>query len=385
MDKVNFFAKNILIALVMLFGVEVFGAGAVHRISIDEIVGFVEAAQYETTNGTQNKETLKKLNAIFSAYKTEASKGDAYSKYVLGMFCMLGYDGTTLTVNPTNGFAWLIESANGGYASAMYALGTFYSAEGFYNPKEAFKWYLCAAESGDVMAQTRVSDCYEHGIGTASNPTAAFMWCERAANNNDPEAQYKLATMYERGFGVRRDTRKCIYWFNAAARLGNKEAAKRIDEFNSVKEKLVAIFRKSSQIPRMLAEADKKRREGHALQMAKSSHNGFASRGGYGLSAYTDNSAANMRGSALCSEADAIESETENIKAEEKKYVDVVLDMFEVLKLTSYNYKHTLYVVPLSYQDGVLIAVNSKTRKIVKFNAAQSLSAESLDLLSEME
>lgn len=391
MDKVNFFAKNILIALVLLFGVEVFGATNVPHISLEEIAGLVESAEREAEfnaknpNGVKYKRAIKELLNTFATYKFEAAKGDAYSKYVLGIFCIRGFDGNVLASNLNKGISWLIESANGGYVQAMYMLGLIYSTGTIADIKESFKWYLCAAENDDVRAQMKVSRFYEEGIGTAANPEAAFMWCERAANNNEVEAQYKLATMYECGYGVGRDMRKCTYWLKSAARLGNKEAAKRIDEFDSVKAKLVELFEKSKKIPRMLAEADRKRSEGRALQMAKSSHNGFASRGGYGLGASTDNYAANRRGEALCAEADAIVAEVEKIKSENEKYVKIAFDILYSVELKSNDYKHTLNFIPLSYQDGVLIAVNCNTRKIVKFNAAQSLSAESLDLLSEME
>lgn len=391
MDKVNFFAKNILIAFVLLFGVEVFGATNVPHISFEEIDVLINSARREAEfnaknpNGVKYKRAINELFNTFATYKLEASKGDAYSKYVLGMFCVSGFDGAVLAVNKKKALAWLIESANGGYVQAMWTLGEIYSTEKVADTKEALKWFLCAAENGDVRAQMKVSRFYEEGIGTVANPEAAFMWCERAANNNEVEAQYKLATMYERGFGVGRDRRKSVYWLKSAARLGNKEAAKRIEEFDSLKAKLVEVFEKSRHVPRMLAEADRKRSEGRALQMAKSSHNGFASRGGYGLGASTDNYAANRRGEALCAEADAIVAEVEKIKAEENKYLKTAFDILYSVELKSSDYRHALDFIPLSYQSSVLIAINCKTRKIVKFNAAESLAPESLDLLSEIQ
>lgn len=103
------------------------------------------------------------------------------------------------------------------------------------------------------------------------------------------------------------------------------------------------------------------------------------------LGAATDNYAANRRGEALCAEADAIVAEVEKIKTEENKYLKTSFDILYSVELKSSNYRHTLDLIPLSYQSVGFIAINCKTRKIVKFKSAESFAPESLDLLSEMQ
>ncbi len=85
-------------------------------------------------------------------------------------------------------------------------------------------WLLCAAESGDARAQTRLARCLAEGEGIAANPKAAAAWYGRAAAQGDAAAQLALGRVLRAGHGVRRDAAQAAHWFEQAAGQGNREA-----------------------------------------------------------------------------------------------------------------------------------------------------------------
>ena len=69
------------------------------------------------------------------------------------------------------------------------------------------------------------------GLGGAKNYQAAGRWFLLAANSGDIRAHENLGILYQNGMGVRRDYVKAYMWFAiAAASQGNSEAAKRRDQ-----------------------------------------------------------------------------------------------------------------------------------------------------------
>lgn len=68
--------------------------------------------------------------------------------------------------------------ANNGDAQAAYDLGFLYnSGLGVEkNLREAFRWYLMAAQGGLLAAQEKVSLFYSVGVGTVKNDERSYFW-----------------------------------------------------------------------------------------------------------------------------------------------------------------------------------------------------------------
>lgn len=67
---------------------------------------------------------------------------------------------------------------------------------------QAFPVCLAAAEAGDVAAKSIVGECYDRGLGVASDPAQASRWWRDAAAGGSLEAQNLLAMKYYYGGSV---------------------------------------------------------------------------------------------------------------------------------------------------------------------------------------
>ena len=78
-----------------------------------------------------------------------------------------------------------------------------YESDGKY--KDAFKWYLEAANDGKIEAQLKVADYYFDGVYAKKDHTEACFWYSKAADGGNIEAMTKLADLYKDGFVVEKD------------------------------------------------------------------------------------------------------------------------------------------------------------------------------------
>ena len=118
------------------------------------------------------------------------------------------------------GFKLVLKAAERGYVGL--SLGNCY-AEGRgvrKNEKEAFKWYLRAAQQGSDMdiAQAVVGSWYEEGRGVEKNEAEAFRYysMEGAARG----WPCKVARCYEHGIGVEKNIDEAIKWYRKSIAKG---------------------------------------------------------------------------------------------------------------------------------------------------------------------
>ncbi len=92
----------------------------------------------------------------------------------------------------------LKDSAELGNVKDQLTLAVKYStADGVAKDQaEASRWYLMAAQGGDVHAMYEVSMRYTHGYGFTKNNAEADVWRQRAASKGHPEAAWEIAHMY---------------------------------------------------------------------------------------------------------------------------------------------------------------------------------------------
>jgi len=80
------------------------------------------------------------------------------------------------------------------------------------------------AESGDVVSQFGLGQCYENGTVVEKNEMLAAKWYRRAAEAGCADACYSLAQLYLSGKGVEKDRLEANCLFRRAATGGNLEA-----------------------------------------------------------------------------------------------------------------------------------------------------------------
>ncbi|MCI0539769.1 MAG: sel1 repeat family protein [Verrucomicrobiales bacterium] len=78
---------------------------------------------------------------------------------------------------------------------------------------------LPLAESGDRMAQNRVGEIYENGMGVASDYPRAAKWYRKAAEQGETRAHVNLAALYEKGLGVPKNPLLAAAWYRRATGL----------------------------------------------------------------------------------------------------------------------------------------------------------------------
>jgi len=88
------------------------------------------------------------------------------------------------------------------------------------NLRSALRFFLSAAQGGDVGAQVNAGYFYDRGIGVRRNRSAALYWYKRAYRRRDAGAANNIATIW-------RDEKKlklALSWFKKAVRLGDDGA-----------------------------------------------------------------------------------------------------------------------------------------------------------------
>lgn len=98
---------------------------------------------------------------------------------------------------------WWTLAAKGEYLPAQVELGKYYDK--CKNYKEAWNWYLLAAQQGNAWNQYIIGCRYRSGLGIKHNKQEAIRWLTLSANQNSGPAQNELALMYESGNGVKRN------------------------------------------------------------------------------------------------------------------------------------------------------------------------------------
>ncbi|MDR0486238.1 MAG: sel1 repeat family protein [Elusimicrobiota bacterium] len=119
----------------------------------------------------------------------------------------------------------LKKAAESGDAEANFNIGQMYDrgiGVSKKDEKEAFKWFLKAAELGYAKAQHKVALCFYYGrIGMPpQNFVETFKWFRKAAEQGLSDSQCCLGIMYLEGKGVSKDEKEAFKWFLKSAELG---------------------------------------------------------------------------------------------------------------------------------------------------------------------
>ncbi len=105
------------------------------------------------------------------------------------------------------------------------------------NYTEAFKWYLEAAEQGDMDAQRELGYMYQHGWGVEVSEEEAARWFLEAAEQGDMEAQCELGYIYKFGWGVEENEEVSAKWFRESAEQGYPEAQREMGNLSMFRKR----------------------------------------------------------------------------------------------------------------------------------------------------
>lgn len=132
----------------------------------------------------------------------------------------------------------LKDSAEAGNVNHQLTLAAKYStADGVVRDQaEASRWYLMAAQGGDVPAMYEVNMRYRHGHGLVKNIAEADVWRQRAAIGGHAEAALSMAHAYgvvtvqgaviskDRNADIGESSKQLVTWLSRAAESGSAAA-----------------------------------------------------------------------------------------------------------------------------------------------------------------
>jgi hypothetical protein len=90
--------------------------------------------------------------------------------------------------------------------------------------KDAYDYFLLAAELGNSVAQSFLGDMYYYGQGVQEDYAEAAKLYRKAAELGDAYAQYSLGWMFDTGKGVTEDCAEAIEWYRKSAAQGYSSA-----------------------------------------------------------------------------------------------------------------------------------------------------------------
>jgi hypothetical protein len=99
--------------------------------------------------------------------------------------------------------------------------------------KQAFAWWLKAAEQGGAQVQSTVAYMYLGGEGTTTDYARAMFWFQKAAAQGLAQAQIGIATLYQGGMGVPEDHEEAKIWYEKAIAQNDEKAKKRLAEMEA--------------------------------------------------------------------------------------------------------------------------------------------------------
>lgn len=146
------------------------------------------------------------------------------------------------TTQACHHFSEAVRLASGQLPAADYRLGLCH-ALGWGRPvdlREAFGWFLRAAEQGLAQAQTRVGVALWRGQGVDADPAKAVSWLRRAASAGELSGMTALGLMMQAGEVPGATARDGIDWLRRAAEAGDASAAFALAQAYRVGRGLVA-------------------------------------------------------------------------------------------------------------------------------------------------
>lgn len=164
----------------------------------------------------------QKALALFEEAEGNGESGDRRAPtYIRRAQTYVGADairGEAEEVSPEEGFAMLVENAEGGSDRALFEVGYAYEkgrgtqVSGY----KAAEYYRKAGETGYGRADYHLARLYEKGELVPQNMVLAVRHYRSAAKNDYPRAYLNLGRLYEKGVGVPQNASRARYYYHEA-------------------------------------------------------------------------------------------------------------------------------------------------------------------------
>jgi uncharacterized protein len=97
------------------------------------------------------------------------------------------------------------------------------------NDAESCNWWEAAANRGDSVAMTNIGLCLETGKGRAQDLAKAVGWYREAADRDSVVAMYNLGLAYEYGRGVEQSFEQALQWFQRSLDSNRLSTSSQLD------------------------------------------------------------------------------------------------------------------------------------------------------------
>lgn len=158
-------------------------------------------------------------------FQRAASRGSARALFELAI-CYR--NGIGVKQDDAEDGKFLRKAADSGYAGAQFAIAVQYRVDK--NPKEAFKWYVRAANQNHSGAMLAVGEMCEQGEGVAQDRAKAANCYAKAANTDGGmraearHARFCLDMLSNQGFGILANRQEAVRIYRQAAEAGDAKA-----------------------------------------------------------------------------------------------------------------------------------------------------------------
>ena len=194
------------------------------------------AKLYETGAGDLEKDSAK------AAYwlKQASDAGNLDARCEVAIRYLHGIEG--YPINKAKAFAMLQENAKQKHPASMREMGRLYDKglTGFVqqDERQAYSWFLKAADVDDSLAAVHLGYYYEMGKGGLKQDYAkAMTWYQKGVSQLEPIAMNNIGVMYYHGKGVARDIKEARRWWQMAAKFGSQDAERNLEIVQDAKEK----------------------------------------------------------------------------------------------------------------------------------------------------
>ena len=175
----------------------------------------------------------KNLDKSEFYYRMAAERGEKKSQYRVGMTYMMNRLGASFNLSSkrdtVKAYDWLIKSAIQNYGPAQYRIGQFYetgTSPCIRNLSKAMEWYQKSKDNGCISAIFGIGLLHANGLDEKNpNDKEAYKYFLCAAEKGNTEAMYKTGIYLYYGRGVEKDESEAIKWLQLAKDKGHDESS----------------------------------------------------------------------------------------------------------------------------------------------------------------
>jgi TPR repeat protein len=216
-------------------------SNAIHRIQSDSGLAKKRVKKKAKKSGEMSdkneqytvgliRQTNGDLESAIHLFKLSAAQGYDMAQYSLGNIYFRGGEG--VAQDYPEALKWYLMAAEQGNVSAQVVAGAMYARGNGTKQDhvEANRWFLRAGNKGDAVAQFNMGMAYDNGLGVKTDHAQAFNWFLKSAENGVAQAQVTVGGMYAEGRGVKQDPVKAYSWIDRAAEEGFPPAITALEE-----------------------------------------------------------------------------------------------------------------------------------------------------------